>query len=87
MEIRCGHLHFLPAAVQRDGRPARVFKIVVQAHGPDNGRRVSGERRAEGDERVRCTRVLGGRLLVLQDIEYPPSHRKPQRCGTNRCSA
>jgi hypothetical protein len=24
-----------------------------------NGRRVSGERRAEGDERVRCTRVLG----------------------------
>src|SRR5215472_12777065 len=24
-----------------------------------NGWRVSGERRAEGDERVRCTRVLG----------------------------
>ena len=26
---------------------------------PSNGLRVSGERRAEGDERVRCTRVLG----------------------------
>ena len=28
---------------------------------PPNGWRVSGERGAEGDERVRCTRVLGGR--------------------------
>src|SRR5262249_36633531 len=27
--------------------------------GPPNGRRVSGSRRAEGDERVRCTRMLG----------------------------
>ena len=25
-----------------------------------NGQRISGERRAEGDERVRCMRVLGG---------------------------
>jgi hypothetical protein len=25
-----------------------------------NGLRVSGERGAEGDERVRCTRMLGG---------------------------
>ena len=24
-----------------------------------NGQRISGERRAEGDERVRCMRVLG----------------------------
>ena len=28
-----------------------------------NGQRISGERRAEGDERVRCMRVLGGALL------------------------
>src|SRR4029077_939728 len=27
---------------------------------PPNGQRISGERRAEGDERVRCLRVLGG---------------------------
>ena len=27
---------------------------------PPNGQRISGERRAEGDERVRCMRVLGG---------------------------
>jgi len=27
-----------------------------------NGWHVSGERRAEGDERVRCTRMLGGAL-------------------------
>ena len=26
-----------------------------------NGQRISGERRAEGDERVRCMRVLGRR--------------------------
>ncbi len=29
-----------------------------------NGRRVSGERRAEGDERVRCTRMLSGSFLL-----------------------
>ena len=28
---------------------------------PPNGQRISGERRAEGDERVRCMRVLGSR--------------------------
>lgn len=28
-----------------------------------NGWRVSGERRAEGDERVRCTRVLGSATI------------------------
>jgi hypothetical protein len=35
-----------------------------------NGRRVSGERRGEADERVRCTRVLGGlsvNVLVVRD--------------------
>jgi hypothetical protein len=40
-----------------------------------NGLRVSGERRAEGDERVRCTRMLGG--MVSNLIGYfglaPPS--------------
>ena len=30
---------------------------------PPNGQRISGERRAEGDERVRCMRVLGGGLI------------------------
>jgi hypothetical protein len=35
---------------------------------PPNGPRVSGERGGEADERVRCTRMLGGpgsRLAVL----------------------
>ena len=27
-----------------------------------NGQRISGERRAEGDERVRCMRVLGAAI-------------------------
>ena len=30
-------------------------------------------------------RVLGGWLLLVQDIEYPPSYRKPRRCRANRC--
>ena len=29
-----------------------------------NGQRISGERRAEGDERVRCMRVLGGTRIA-----------------------
>ena len=29
---------------------------------PPNGQRISGERRADGDERVRCMRVLGAGL-------------------------
>jgi hypothetical protein len=32
----------------------------LQRLGAPNGRRVSGSRRADGDERVRRTRVLGG---------------------------
>jgi hypothetical protein len=32
----------------------------AHSRSPPNGRRVSGSRRAEGEERVRCTRVLGG---------------------------
>ncbi len=32
---------------------------------PPNRWRVSGERRAEGDERVRCTRVLGNPMYAL----------------------
>src|SRR5262249_32667346 len=34
-------------------------------HTAPNGWRVSGSRRAEGDERVRCTRMLGGPVLNL----------------------
>ena len=33
-----------------------------------NGWRVSGERRAEGDERVRCTRVLGRCALSANSL-------------------
>src|SRR5262245_28944796 len=32
---------------------------------PPNGWRVSGERRAESDERVRCTRVLGSAMFTM----------------------
>jgi len=42
------------------------FEQFSSRHGPfrlPNGWRVSGERRAGGDERVRCTRVLGGGIL------------------------
>ena len=35
-----------------------------------NGRRVSGERRAEGDERVRCMRVLGGWTITRLRASY-----------------
>jgi hypothetical protein len=38
---------------------------------PPNGWRVSGERRAEGDERVRCTRMLGARVVTLTDKALP----------------
>ena len=41
-----------------------------------NGLRISGERRAEGDERVRCMRVLGAPL-----IHQPPSVRRRQPGG------
>ena len=49
---------------QRLGLEEKGFEeIALSTHGmvvpsPPNGWRVSGERRAEGDERVRCTRVL-----------------------------
>ena len=40
-----------------------------------NGQRISGERRAEGDERVRCMRVLGAtvasRLADLRAANRP----------------
>src|SRR5712691_7031237 len=39
---------------------SNVFPLKMTCGSPPNGWRVSGERRAEGDERVRCTRVLGG---------------------------
>jgi GNAT superfamily N-acetyltransferase len=39
---------------------ARIDLEPKRAECPPNGRRVSGELRAEGEERVRCTRGLGG---------------------------
>jgi hypothetical protein len=41
----------------------RNFDILVRR--PPNRWRGAGERRAEGDERVRCTRVLGGEPFVM----------------------
>ena len=38
-----------------------------------NGLRVSGERRAEGDERVRCTRVLGHPFSRSDSFPKPPT--------------
>ncbi|MGC2183631.1 MAG: hypothetical protein WA637_10150, partial [Terriglobales bacterium] len=40
--------------------PSRITALLLPL---PNGRRVSGERRAEGDERVRCTRALGGPFI------------------------
>src|SRR5262245_60971764 len=45
--------------------------------GRPNGWRVSGSRRAEGDERVRCTRVLGGTWL-------PPNNSNARRLDPDR---
>ena len=44
---------------------------------PPNGLRVSGERRAEGDERVRCTRVLGAAALHRATCERRLDSRSP----------
>jgi len=49
---RCGHRHYEDHVATASH--AESFAL------PPNGLRVSGERRAEGDERVRCTRVLDG---------------------------
>ena len=38
-------------------------------HQAPNSRRVSGSRRAEGDERVRCTRVLDGGCTIYPILE------------------
>ena len=47
--------------------PAAVFRAMAP-----NGRRVSGERGAEGDERVRCMRVLGRSTLapILSHLDF-----------------
>ena len=42
---------------------------------PPNGQRISGERRAEGDERVRCMRVLGGPLMFSRSGIEPEEQR------------
>src|SRR5262245_41820029 len=45
------------------------------SHRLPNGRRVSGSRRAEGDERVRCTRMLDGRsVMILMPCEKRIAH-------------
>jgi len=55
--------------------PGWIRRAAERDFGLPNGWRVSGERRAEGDERVRCTRVLGGWDLtavgLLQAVAYP----------------
>jgi len=38
---------------------ANTATLTTMVLPPPNGWRISGERRAEGDERVRCMRVLG----------------------------
>ena len=42
----------------RTANVTKLAKATLYQVAP-NGWRVSGERRAEGDERVRCTRMLG----------------------------
>jgi transcriptional regulator with XRE-family HTH domain len=44
-----------------------------------NGWRVSGERRAEGDERVRCTRLLGRLPTVTSTRPYPRRRNSRQQ--------
>ena len=46
-----------------------------------NGRRVSGERRAEGDERVRCTRVLGRLFSHCRLTSLPIPRARHRRCA------
>ena len=38
------------------------------------GQRISGERRTEADERVRCMRVLGHRLMALKASTERQAH-------------
>src|SRR4029453_13894408 len=45
-----------------------------------NGWRVSGERRAEGDERVRCTRMLGAASSCHGQSQYPFDERRLALC-------
>ena len=57
--------------------PSALAGTIDACHWRPNGWRVSGERRAEGDERVRCTRVLGGTLITaaqpVRSSDWQPS--------------
>ena len=63
------HAHTTSASQDSIRRPVR----------PPNGQRISGERRAEGDERVRCMRVLGRAELHREVIEHADIARKGNR--------
>src|SRR5438552_6833065 len=54
-----------------------VGSLVIEVVSISNERRGSGERRAEGDERVRCTRLLG-RLPTVTSTR-PQPHRRDSR--------
>src|SRR6476660_4143134 len=49
-----------------------------------NGWRVSGSRRAEGDERVRCTRLLGRLPTVTSTRPYPRRRNSRQQESSQR---
>ena len=51
-----------------------------------NGQRISGERRAEGDERVRCMRVLGGAFLFRRSDHEIEGPRYQFVCAHTRAS-
>jgi len=56
------HPSFFPREEECPVRALPEYGRTHSGHAP-NGWRVSGERRAEGDEQVRCTRVLGGGIM------------------------
>jgi hypothetical protein len=72
------HCTMIAAPVQCDvdGIPKGSHYVRVPiAIGRPNVRRLSGSRRAEGDERVRCTRVLGNPIYALAlDLLTRPGH-------------
>ena len=51
---------------------------------PPNGQRISGERRAEGDERVRCMRVLGGRQVHSSTRRLSAAAKRPRTAEPSR---
>jgi hypothetical protein len=68
---------------KRLGQPAQFFFGSLAHDLPrlppwrPNGKRISGERRAEGDERVRCMRVLGGAKLIERPLLEPREAHSP----------